>query len=262
MNALDFRRRKNDGEKISMTTCYDYWSARILSDTSIDAILVGDSAAMVMHGRPSTLPATTDLMALHTEAVARGAPEKFLIADMPFLSFRKGLKPAMDNVEALIHAGANAVKLEGIDGIEDVVERIVLAGVPVMGHLGLTPQAVNRLGGFKVQGRSKKSAAQLVDQAKRVDDAGCFSMVLECVPVDTAKQITAAVAIPTIGIGAGPHCDGQVLVLHDLVGFNRDFHPKFVKAYEDGFDLVQRAVNAFDRETKEGSFPTDAQSYG
>ena len=261
MNALDFRRKKADGEKISMTTCYDYWSARILRETSIDAILVGDSAAMVMHGQSSTLPATTDLMVLHTEAVARGAPEKFLIADIPFLSFHKGLKPAMDTVEALIHAGANAVKLEGIDGIEDVVERVVLAGVPVMGHLGLTPQAVNRLGGFKVQGGSKESAAQLADQAKRVADAGCFGIVLECVPVDTARQITADVAVPTIGIGAGPHCDGQVLVLHDLAGFNRDFHAKFVKVFEDGFDLVQRAVNAFDRETKEGSFPTDAQSY-
>jgi 3-methyl-2-oxobutanoate hydroxymethyltransferase len=222
---------------------------------------VGDSAAMVMHGHASTLPATVDLMALHTSAVARGAPDKFIIGDMPFLSFRKGLSRAMDSVESMMHAGAEAIKVEGIEGHEDIIEHIAKSGVPVMGHLGLTPQAVNQLGGFKVQGVSEAAAAKLLDQARRLDAAGCFGMVLECIPMDTAKHITEAVAIPTIGIGAGPHCDGQVLVLHDLVGFNRDFKPKFVKSFEDGFELVRRAVDAFDREIKDGAFPTDSESY-
>ena len=261
MNVLTFGEMKAAGRKISITTCYDYWSARILKETAIDAIIVGDSAAMVMHGHSSTLPATTDLMAQHTAAVVRGAPDKFVIVDMPFLSYRKGLKPAMDCVETLMHAGANAVKLEGIEGHQDIVEHIVESGVAVMGHLGLTPQSVNQLGGFKVQGIGEKAVARLLQHAKSLQDAGCFSMVLECVPVATAKRITEAVAIPTIGIGAGPHCDGQVLVLHDLAGFNRDFRPRFVKAFEDGFDLVQRAVDSFDRDVKNGTFPTDAESY-
>jgi 3-methyl-2-oxobutanoate hydroxymethyltransferase len=261
MNAVQFRQRKVEGPKLSVTTCYDYWSARILRETPVDAILVGDSAAMVMHGYASTLPATIELMARHTEAVARGAPDKFLIGDMPFLSFRKGLAPAIDAVGTLVRAGAQAIKIEGIEGHEDLIAHIVESGVPVMGHIGLTPQAVNQIGGFKVQGVGEDAAGRLIDQARRLESAGCFAMVLECVPMHAAKRITETVAIPTIGIGAGPHCDGQVLVLHDLAGFNREFHPKFVKAFEDGFELIRRAVEAFDRETKDGSFPTDAQSY-
>lgn len=261
MNALEFRRRKAKGDKISVTTCYDYSSARILRETAIDAILVGDSAAMVMHGHESTLPATVELMALHTRAVVRGAPQKFVISDLPFLSFRKGVAPAMDAVQTLMQAGAGAVKLEGIDGHEDVIERIVGSGVPVMGHLGLTPQSVNALGGFRVQGCGAEAASELVEQAARLEAAGCFGIVLECVPVDTARQITEAVTIPTIGIGAGPHCDGQVLVLHDLLGFNRDFRPRFVRTFADGFEMVRQAVDAFDRETKDGGFPREDESY-
>lgn len=261
MNALEFRGCKAAGRRISMTTCYDYWSARILSETAIDAILVGDSAAMVMHGHPSTLPATVELMALHVAAVVRGAPHKFIIGDLPFLSFRKGLARAMDAVQALMQAGAGAIKLEGVDGHQDVVEHIVGSGVPVMGHIGLTPQSVNAFGGFKVQGGGEEAAAALVEQATRLEAAGCFSIVLECIPLDAARRITEAVAIPTIGIGAGPHCDGQVLVLQDLLGFNRDFAPRFVRTFADGFDMVRNAVDAFDRETKAGGFPTDDESY-
>ena len=261
MNAPEFRHRKTDGQKISVTTCYDYWSARILRETAIDAILVGDSAAMVMHGHDSTLPATVELMALHTEAVARGAPDKFIIGDMPFLSFRKGLARAMDSVGILVQAGAEAIKVEGVEGHEDIIEHIAKSGVPVMGHIGLTPQAVHQLGGFKIQGVGEEAAAALLEQARKLEAAGCFSMVLECVPVDTARDITEAVTIPTIGIGAGPHCDGQVLVLHDLLGFNRDFKPKFVRGFENGYEMVRKAVDAFDRETKSGGFPTDSESY-
>ncbi|MCZ6916947.1 MAG: 3-methyl-2-oxobutanoate hydroxymethyltransferase [Gemmatimonadetes bacterium] len=261
MNVFDFRKMKSAGRRISMTTCYDYWSARILDQTPIDALIVGDSAAMVMHGHESTLPATPDMLAIHTQAVARGAHNKFIIADMPFLSFRKGLGPAIDCVQQLVRAGANAVKLEGVGGHDDVVKHIVQSGVPVMGHLGLTPQAVNSLGGFKVQGVGAEAAADLVEAAQRLEAVGCFSLVLEAVPTKTAQQITENVQIPTIGIGAGPHCDGQVLVLHDLAGFNRDFKARFVRMFEDGHGLLTRAVEEFDRTVKNGSFPSEAESY-
>jgi 3-methyl-2-oxobutanoate hydroxymethyltransferase len=214
MNVFGFQKMKAEGRKISMTTCYDYWSARILGQTPIDALIVGDSAAMVMHGHDSTLPATVDMLAIHTQAVARGAPDKFIIADMPFLSFRKGLEPAMDCVQQLVQAGATAVKLEGVRGHDDIAKHIVQSGVPVMGHVGLTPQSVNSFGGFKVQGVGADAAGDLIEAAQRLEAVGCFSLVLEAVPMSTAKQITENVGIPTIGIGAGPHCDGQVLVLH------------------------------------------------
>ena len=261
MNVFDFQKMKTDGRKISMTTCYDYWSARILSQTPIDGLIVGDSAAMVMHGHDSTLPATIDMLATHTQAVARGAPEKLIIADMPFLSFRKGLEPAMDCVQRLVRVGATAVKLEGVRGHDDIVKHIVQSGVPVMGHLGLTPQAVNSLGGYRVQGVGAEAAADLIEAAQRLAAVGCFSIVLEAVPASTAKQITENVGIPTIGIGAGPHCDGQVLVLQDLAGFNRDFQAKFVRTFEDGHGLLTRAIEAFDRTVKDGSFPGEAESY-
>ena len=255
MKIQDFRRFKEEGRKISMVTAYDYAMARIVNASAVDCVLVGDSAAMVMHGHPSTLPATTGMMALHAAAVARGAPGKFIVADMPFLSFRKGIRAAMDCVQALMQAGACAVKLEGVAGHEDVVGHIVRSDVPVMGHLGLTPQSVHRLGGYRAQGADARSAKLILEQAARLEALGCFALVLECVPDELAGRISAKLKIPTIGIGAGPLTDGQVLVLHDLLGMYQDISPKFVKRYLQGFALMKDALDRFDSEIKSGIFP-------
>jgi 3-methyl-2-oxobutanoate hydroxymethyltransferase len=260
-SVLDFAAAKAAGRKISMVTCYDAALARVLEATAVDCILVGDSAAMVMHGHPDTLAATVDLMAMHTAAVRRGAPTRFLIGDLPFLSFRKGVPAALDAVAALMRAGAQAVKLEGVAGHEEVIEAIVGSGVPVMGHLGLTPQSVNALAGFRVQGRSEDDAARIVDDAKRLEGLGCFSLVLECVPSRLAARITREISIPTIGIGAGIDCDGQVLVLQDLLGLSNGRRPKFLRTYLDGFGEVRDAVDRFDRDVKQGAFPAAAESY-
>ena len=261
MNVLDFRERKRDGRPISITTCYDFWSARILDASKIDAILVGDSLAMVMHGHDTTVSATVDLMAPHVEAVRRGTANKFLIADSPFLSHRQGIAPAMAAVDALIKAGANAVKLEGVRGHEDVLQHIVESGIPIMGHLGLTPQSVHGFGGFKVQGTTEEAAAGLLDDARTLEELGCFSIVLECVPSALAARITEAVGIPTIGIGAGPNVDGQVLVLHDLAGLQRDVSPRFVRRFLDGFGMIREGVDAFHDEVEAGTFPSEGETY-
>ena len=260
-SVLEFAAAKSDGRKISMVTCYDACFARLLEASSIDALLVGDSAAMVMHGYPDTLAATVELMALHTAAVRRGAPTRFLVGDMPFLSFRKGVPAAQDAVAALVRAGANAVKLEGVTGHEDVITAIAGSGVPVMGHLGLTPQSVNALAGYHVQGRSGEDATRILAEARELERLGCFAIVLECVPSALASRITAAISIPTIGIGAGAGCDGQVLVLQDLLGLSSGFRPKFLRTYADGFAQFQDAVNRFDRDVKQGVFPAAAESY-
>ena len=261
MNVLDFQSRKRSREKISMVTCYDYWSAQILERTQIDCLLVGDSLAMVMHGHESTVFADVDLMALHVKAVARGAPGKFIVADMPFLATRKGLAPAMNAVQALMQSGANAVKIEGAAGQMDLIAHIVESGVPVMGHLGLTPQSVHGFGGHKVQGRSESAAEQLLESARAVASAGCFALVLECVPARLAAQVSRSIDISTIGIGAGPETDGQVLVLQDMLGMNPEFKPKFLRHYANGFDVVSEAVNRFHDETRHGCFPSKSESY-
>ncbi len=261
MCSRDFLRAKLEGRKLSMVTCYDYTFARLLSKSPIDGILVGDSTAMVMHGHPSTLSASVDLMRLHTAAVARGADEKFIIADMPFLSFRKGLPAALDSASVLMTAGAHAVKLEGVDGHEDVIQRMVESGIPVMGHLGLQPQSVHAYGGFRVQGRCDESARDICRQAKLLEELGAFAIVLECVPATLACEITRALRIPTIGIGAGAGCDGQILVLQDLLGMNVDFHPKFARPFLDGANSVLDALARFDEEVKAGTFPTKAETY-
>jgi 3-methyl-2-oxobutanoate hydroxymethyltransferase len=257
----DFVVAKRDGRKLSLTTCYDWWSARILDETPVDAILVGDSAAMVMHGHSTTIPATPEVMALHIAAVSRGAPGKLLIGDMPFPSHRMGITAAMQVVDEFLTAGAHAVKLEGIEGHADVIRQIAGSGVPVMGHVGLTPQSVNAFGGYRVQGRSDEAAARLVEEARRLEDAGCFSIVVEAVPSEVARAITGSVSIPTIGIGAGPHVDGQVLVLHDLAGLQREVKPKFVRTFADGYGTIHEAVTAFDEAVKSGEFPTAEESY-
>ena len=261
MGSHDFLRAKIEGRKLSMTTCYDYTFARLLSRTAVDGILVGDSAAMVMHGHPSTLSITVEMIRLHTEAVVHGAGGKFIVADMPFLSFRKGVGPALDAAQVLMTAGAHALKLEGIDGHEDVIQRMVQSGIPVMGHLGLQPQSVNAYGGFRVQGRSDDSARDIVRQAAALEELGVFAIVLECVPANLAQEITAALRIPTIGIGAGAGCDGQILVLQDLLGMNVDFRPKFSRHFLDGSCKILDAVARFDEAVKTGTFPSAEESY-
>jgi 3-methyl-2-oxobutanoate hydroxymethyltransferase len=261
MCSQDFLRAKIEGRKLSMVTCYDYTFARMLSRSAIDGILVGDSAAMVMHGHPSTLSASVELMGLHTEAVVRGAADKFIVADMPFLSFRKGLVAALNSVSVLITAGAHAVKIEGVDGHEDVIQRMVQSGIPVMGHLGLQPQSVHAYGGYRVQGRCDHSAQDISRQATALEELGVFAIVLECVPENLAQGITNALRIPTIGIGAGVGCDGQILVLQDLLGMNLDFHPKFARPFLDGARSVLDAVARFDEAVKAGTFPSREESY-
>ena len=260
-SVSEFAAAKAAGRRISMVTCYDAAFARVLEVSQVDCILVGDSAAMVMHGQPDTLGATVELMAMHTAAVRRGAPTRFLVGDMPFLSFRKGIPAALDAVGALMRSGAQAVKLEGVRGHEDVITAITGSGVPVMGHLGLTPQSVNALSGFRVQGRSEDDAARILEDAKRLESLGCFSLVLECVPSALAARITRSLSIPTIGIGAGIDCDGQVLVLQDMLGLSTGHRPKFVRSYLDGFERVREALDRFDADVKQGAFPAAAESY-
>jgi 3-methyl-2-oxobutanoate hydroxymethyltransferase len=261
VSSTDFLGAKVEGRKLSMVTCYDYTFARLLSKSAIDGILVGDSAAMVMHGHPSTLSASTELMRLHTEAVARGAPGKFIVTDMPFLSCRKGPAAALDSASILMIAGAHAVKLEGVDGHEDVVQRMVQSGIPVMGHIGMQPQSVRAYGGFRVQGRSSDSARNIARQAAALEELGAFAIVLECVPSNLAKEISETLRIPTVGIGAGPGCDGQILVLQDLLGMNTDFRPKFARPFLDGSRCVLETLASFDTAVKAGTFPAAEESY-
>src|SRR6201991_2288251 len=261
MNVLDFQKMKDDGHKSSMVTCYDYSSARAVAESSIDCILVGDSVAMTMHGFPNTLSATTSMMALHAAAVVRGAPSKFVVADLPFLSYRKGLKDAMDSVHQLMSAGAHAVKLEGVRGHAEIVRHIVDSGVPVMGHLGLTPQSLHGLGGMKIQARTNAAVKILAAEARELENAGCFALVLECVPAQGARKVTDLLKIPTIGIGAGTHVSGQVLVYQDLLGLNPGFKPKFLRVYANAFEVIRTALNAYDRDVKSGDFPSEGESY-
>lgn len=261
MNVLDFHKMKQNHQKISMVTCYDFWSAQIISQTNINCILVGDSAAMVVHGHKTTLPATVDMMIQHIEAVAKGAPNKFIIGDLPFCSYRKGLEHTMNTVDSIMKAGCQAIKLEGADDNANIIQHIVKSGIPVMGHLGLTPQSVHSLGGFKVQGKNEKAANDILTAAKMLEDAGCFSIVLECIPYRLAKTITETLSIPTIGIGAGPHTSGQVLVLQDLLGFQNQMQPKFLKTYLQGFDLIKDSLNLYDEEVKNATFPSQEHCY-
>jgi 3-methyl-2-oxobutanoate hydroxymethyltransferase len=261
MFAKDFLCSKSEKRKLSMVTCYDYTFARLLSTSAVDAILVGDSVAMVMYGHPSTLSATLDMMRLHTDAVARGAGGKMVVADMPFLSYRKGVPAALDAAQVLMTAGAHAVKLEGVAGHEDVIQRMAESGVPVMGHLGLQPQSVNAYGGYRVQGRSDDGARAMLQDACTLQNLGAFAVVLECIPAALAAEITSALRIPTIGIGAGAECDGQILVLQDLLGLNLDLHPKFVRHFGDGARLVADAIADFDKAVKTNCFPALVESY-
>lgn len=254
-SILDFNRARQTGRPIVMVTAYDAPMARIVAASEADAILVGDSAAMVVHGLPSTIHATLEMMVLHTAAVRRGAPDRVIVADMPFLTFRRGREEAARAAGVLMQAGATAVKLEGVAGHEDVVAHLVGSGIPVMGHLGLTPQSVNQLGGYRLQGRSEADAARLLVDARRLEELGAFSIVLECVPAALAAEITACLAIATIGIGAGGGTSGQVLVLNDLLGLDRDFRPKFARRYLDGHGEILAALNEYARDVRGARFP-------
>lgn len=260
-SILDFATAHAAGRKLVMVTAYDAWTARLLANAPVDALLVGDSAMMVIHGERDTLGATTELMALHTRAVARGAPGKLIVADLPFLAVRQGRAHALDVAAALLRAGAHAVKAEGLRGHADVIAHLIESGIPVMGHLGLTPQSVHAFGGYKVQARSAAAADRLREDAAALAAAGAFAVVLECVPAKLARTLTAELPIPTIGIGAGAGCSGQILVLHDLLGFMPEFQPRFVRRFADGANVVQTGVARYAAAVRAGKFPGPKESF-
>lgn len=253
----DFASRKAKGEKLVVVTAYDALFGRLVDEAGVDAVLVGDSLGNVVAGFDSTLPVTLHQMIYHGSMVRRGVSRALLIVDMPFLTYQTGADRAIWNCgRVLQRTGCNAVKMEG-GGPEmaDVVRRVVTAGIPVMGHIGFTPQSVNALGGYVVQGREDIDAARLLDEARQLEEAGAFSIVLELVPAAVAAKVTEAVSIPTIGIGAGAGCDGQVLVLHDLLGLNDGFAPKFLRRYANLADDVRAAVSGFARDVRAGDYP-------
>src|SRR5512138_400364 len=249
-------------ERIAMLTAYDAPSASLLDSAGVDVLLVGDSVEMVVYGEPNTLSATMDSMVRHARAVSRAVKRALVVGDMPFLSYQADISRAVENAgRFLAEAGCAAVKVEGGNRILPAVEAILAADIPVMGHVGLTPQSYHKLGGFKVQGREPATARQIVDDAKALAAAGCFSIVLECVPAALAAEITREVAVPTIGIGAGPSCDGQVLVFHDVMGLTRDLRPRFVRKYADLSGTIEEAAREFTRDVRDGSFPTAEESF-
>ncbi|MBC7532080.1 MAG: 3-methyl-2-oxobutanoate hydroxymethyltransferase [Oligoflexus sp.] len=254
-------KRKQDGQKISMLTCYDAAFAGIIEKSTIDMVLVGDSLGNVVLGMKDTIPVTMDHMIHHTAAVARASSRAMLVADMPFMSYNISIEQALTNAARLIQeGGAHAVKVEGGSAIIPQVKAMTRAGIPVVGHLGLTPQSIHTLGGYKVQGRGDE-AAKMVREAKELSDAGVCALVLELVPQGLAKEITAAIKVPTIGIGAGPDTDGQVLVLQDMLGFPSEFSPKFLKRYATLGETIAAAVAQYDLEVKEGSFPAPEHTF-
>jgi 3-methyl-2-oxobutanoate hydroxymethyltransferase len=255
-----FRDRKGR-ERLTMLTSYDYSFADILDQAGIDSILVGDSVGNVMLGYPSTIPVTVEEMIHHTKAVTKGSQRALIIIDMPFMSYHESVEQAKRNAGRMIkESGADAVKLEGGVRMKEVIRALVDIEIPVMGHIGLTPQSINRIGGYKVQGKGKE-AEGLIRDAKAVEEAGAFSVVLECVPRKLAKEITGMLSIPTIGIGAGPDCDGQVLVIHDLLGLSGGFRPKFVKNYLNMREQMDSAIKNYIEEVRGGTFPDDAHSF-
>lgn len=254
----DFRAAKGRPEKLAVVTAYDYTSARVCDEAGVDAILVGDSVGMVVQGHPTALPVTLDQMIYHTRCVTRGARRALVVADLPFLTYQVSPRQAVRNAGRLLKfGGAQAVKLEGGVRMREAVQACVAAGIPVMGHIGLTPQSYHQLGGFKVQ----RDAEALLADAAALEEAGVFALVIESVPVELSARITAAVRVPTIGIGAGPHCDGQVLVLHDLLGLYPDLQPRFVKRYADLAGVMRAAVAAYCQEVRAGTFPGPEHSF-
>jgi 3-methyl-2-oxobutanoate hydroxymethyltransferase len=261
MTVPEFQQRKRDGKKIAVVTAYDALFARIIEEAGIETILVGDSLGVVVQGKKDTLSVTMDDMLYHTTLVSGAAQRAFIISDMPFLSYQVSVEDAVRNAGRLVQAGAVAVKLEGGAAVRDRVEAMTHFGIPVMGHLGMTPQSVNRYGGYKVQGKERQTADTLISDAKGLEAAGAFAMVLEAIPAALARKVTESVSIPTIGIGAGPHCDGQVLVLYDLLGLFDQFVPKFVKPYAHLKADALQALRRYQEEVEHGKFPSDTESY-
>lgn len=256
------KKLKAAGQKICMVTAYDATFARLLDEAGADVLLVGDSVGMVVQGNDSTLPVTMDQMIYHCRAVTRGTKRAHVVGDMPFMSYQSSVEDAVRNAGRLVaEGGVGAVKLEGGAEFAETVSRIVRASIPVMGHLGLTPQSVHKMGGYVVQGRDEETARKLAEDALALEEAGAYAVVLEGVPLELAKQITARLHIPTIGIGAGKHCDGQVLVCYDLLGLNPDFKPKFVKRYADLHGSVTGAVGTFFQEVRAQTFPDEDHSF-
>ena len=259
---LDFKKAKENNERISMLTAYDYSSAKLIDEAGIDAILIGDSLGMVSLGYEDTLSVTMEDMIHHTKAVARATKNALVVADLPFMSYQTSVYDAVYNAGRLIKEGrAHAVKLEGGIEMYDRIEAIVKSSIPVMAHIGLTPQSVNALGGFKVQGKDEKAAKALIEAAKAVEKAGAFAVVLECVPAKLAEIVTKELNIPTIGIGAGAQCDGQVLVYQDMIGMFSGFTPKFVKKYANIGDMMKEAFEEYNKEVKSGSFPSQEHTF-
>ena len=262
VTVRDIGELKVRGEKIPTITAYDYSTARLAEAAGIPLVLVGDSLGMVVLGYDSTIPVTMEDMLYHVKAVARGSRKAIIVADMPFMSYQIDTAQALSNAARLVQeGGAHAVKLEGGESVADTVHRLVECGIPVMGHIGLTPQSVHAVGGYRVRGRGRREAVQLLKDAKALEDAGAFSVVLELVPAPLARLISQRLTMPTIGIGAGPDCDGQVQVLHDMLGLFTDFIPKHTKQYARLAESIQDALSKYAQEVKEGSFPTDKESF-
>ncbi len=253
---------KDEAEKISMLTAYDFTMAQIIDRAGIDIILVGDSAGNVMAGYETTIPMTMDNMIYHTACVVRGVERALVIADLPFMSYQVTPNEALRSAGRMMkEAGAHAVKLEGGKAVAETVKKIVDAGIPVMGHLGLTPQSIYKFGTYKVRAKEQEEAQTLIDDAKALEQAGCFSLVLEKIPARLAKKVTDSVSIPTIGIGAGPSCDGQVLVVHDMLGLNKEFKPRFLRRYADLDSSITEAVQTYITDIKSGDFPNADEQY-
>ncbi|SYZ72614.1 3-methyl-2-oxobutanoate hydroxymethyltransferase [Candidatus Zixiibacteriota bacterium] len=262
MTVLRFVDKKAKGEKIAVLTAYDFFTAKTLDRAGVDSLLVGDSAGMVVYGEKSTHPVTMEMMLAHVRAVARATQYALVIADMPFMSYQPSLETAITNAGRFVReASAEAVKLEGGIEMAGTVKRIVECGIPVMGHIGMTPQSIYRFGGARVQGRQEKSRQYLIESAQALEEAGAFSMVLELIQADTATEITDAVHIPTIGIGAGKDCDGQVLVINDILGLYDIYTPKFVRRYVDLPPLIEKAAREFVADVRSGSYPNDDESF-
>jgi len=258
-----FQARYAAGEKISVVTCYDYTFARIMNNSDIDCLLVGDSLGMVIQGNSSTLPVTVEDIIYHTRAVRRGAPDKMIIADMPFLSWSSVENAVLNAGRIMAEGGCDAVKIEGSgEHTLQAIGRMIDAGIPVMGHIGLTPQSVHTLGGYKVQGKTEDQAEKLKLAAKKLTEHGVFAILMEMIPGELGKAITENAGVPTIGIGAGQHTSGQVLVIYDLLGLNPDFNPKYLKKYDNLYERIQGTLNNYNKEIKENLFPEKTNTFG
>ncbi|HSV95705.1 MAG TPA: 3-methyl-2-oxobutanoate hydroxymethyltransferase [Spirochaetota bacterium] len=258
----DFKKARDEKDPIAMITCYDYACARLIEDSDIDVILVGDSVGMAFAGNSTTLPVTVEQMIYHASIVRRGAPNIFMVVDLPFMSYHVSVEDTLRNCGRIMkETGANAVKLEGGRDFERIFEALTKASIPVMGHLGLTPQSVHKLGGYTVQGREEDKRRVMIEDAKILEKSGAFSLVLEMVPAALAGEITESLSIPTIGIGAGSLCGGQVLVINDMLGLDERFNPKFLKKYANLSETVRKALSDYSREVKSGTFPAAGHSF-